>query len=328
LLCLLPALLFGIASYPVASFFHLSFVGPVITLGFSVSVVLMLDTVLGLMQGLQKFRNLGITGYLVSQGLKLLLGVVFIWAGWGLHGAVGALLASTAIGVMVGLVLVRKQLASGTHSQAWSNPKLGPLLAPALILAVFMSIPSSVDVMLVTHLFGGEEAGLYNAVATLGKVVFFLPMAVSLVLLPKATENHTLGLSSRNILFQGLLYTFILSGAVTLAYWLLPDFIIGLFFGSVYLEASGLLAWYGTAMFIFSLNFVLIHYSLAIRNLRLMLLADSITLAEVVAIILMCHSLSQVIWVLLFGNLLISLCSFPSLFVPAMSWVRGHSLGR
>ena len=46
-----------------------------------------------------------------------------------------------------------------------------------------------------------------------------------------------------------------------------------------------------------------------------MLLADSITLAEVMAIALMHQSLSQVILILLLGNLLIFLCSFPCLML-------------
>ncbi len=313
LLCLLPPLAFIVAAQYIASFFHLSSAGAVFILGFSLSTALLLDVVLGLHQGLQRFRDLGISGYLTSQGLKVLFGVAFVWIGWDLSGAVGALLASTAIATVVGLALVRKQLASGAHNPVRYNPKLGPILIPTLILAVFMAMPTSVDVMLVTHFFGGKEAGVYTAVATLGKVVIFLPMAVSFVLLPKATESHTLGLGTRNILFQSLLIAFILSSGVALLYWVFPDIIVKLFFGVAYTEAGALIGWYGTAMLLFSLNVVLIHYSLAIRNLRLMLLADAVTLAEVVAIALMHQSLSQIIWILLLGNLLIFLFSFPSL---------------
>jgi len=176
-----------------------------------------------------------------------------------------------------------------------------------------MSVPANVDVMLVTHFFGGREAGLYTAVATVGKVVVFLPMAVSFVLLPKATENHAIGSATRHILVQSLVLTFILSGGVTLICWAFPDIIIALFFGDAYAEAVTLLGFYAAAMLFFSLNMVLIHYSLAIRNLRLMLLADIITLAEVGAIILRHQSLSQIIWVLIWGNLLILLCCLPYL---------------
>lgn len=209
----------------------------------------------------------------------------------------------------------RKQLASGIHRQAQHDPELGLVLIPTLSLAIFMAMPTSVDVMLVTHFFGATQSGLYNAVATLGKVVISLPMVVSFVLLPKVTENHALGLSSRKILLQSLLYALILSGVVVLVCWIFADIVIQLFFGPDYIGAAGLIGRYGMAMLLFSLNFVLIHYSLAIRNTGLMLLADFVTLAEVMAIALVHQSLSQVILILLFGNLLIFLCSFPCLML-------------
>ncbi len=324
-LSLLPCLAFIAASQPIASFFHLDSTVPVIILAFSLFTALALDIVLGLQQGLQKFRYLGITGYSTSQGLKLLFGVTFISIGWDLPGAVGALLASTSVATMVGLVLVRKQLASGARNPARYNPRLVPILVPTLILAVFMAMPSSIDVMLVTHFFGGKEAGLFNAVATIGKVVVFLPMAVSMVLLPRATTNHILGQNTRNILLQGLFYAFILSGGVALVCWGFHDIIVRLFFGEAYVEAGSLITLYAAAMLLFSLNFVLIHYSLAIRNLWLILLADVITLAEITAIVMMHQSLSQVIWILFLGNLLILLFSFPYL-VLRHPGVQSHSL--
>ena len=132
-------------------------------------------------------------------------------------------------------------------------------------------MPTSVDVMMVTHFFGATDAGLYNAVATLGKVVMFLPMAVSFVLLPRAIDRHALGLSSRKILTQSLLYALVLSGSAVLLYWIASEAILKLFFGSSYVDAGDLVGWYGTTMLLFSLNFVLIHYALAIRSIGLML---------------------------------------------------------
>ena len=311
-LCLLPTLALIIASQPVATFFHLTSTTPVIILAFSLFTALILDVVLGLQQGLQKFRALGISGYLTSQGLKILFGVTFVLVGWDLSGAVGALLASTAIATLVGLALVREKLVS-TRDPAQHNLKLGAVILPTLILAVFLAMPASVDVMLVTHFFGGKEAGLYNAIATVGKVVIFLPMAVSFILLPKATESHTLGHSTRNILLQSLALALVLSGGVTLVCWGFPDIVVWLFFGEAYLEAAPLISHYAAAMLLFSLNSILIHFSLAIRNLWLMLVADVVTLAEVVAIVLIHQSLSQVIWILFGGNLLILLVSLPYL---------------
>ena len=309
LLCLVPCIAFIIAAQPVATFFHLSDRGPIIILAFSLFTALVLDIVQGLQQGLQKFRALGISGYLTSPGLKVVLGVGFVLAGWGLSGAVGALFASTAIATVVALVLVRKPLAGRAKGPGQHSSGIGPILLPTLILAIFLSMPTSIDVILVTHYFGGTDAGLYSAMATVGKVVIFLPMAVSFILLPRATEDNTLGRDTSKILLWSLALVFLLSGSVVIVCWAFPGLIVNLFFGEAYTGAKALLGFYAAAMLVFSLNSVLIHYSLAVRQWWLMILADAVTILEVVLIVLRHETISGIIWVLLFGNLLIFIFS-------------------
>ena len=313
IICLLPCVAFIIVSKPVADFFNVGSIWPVIIVAFSIFTALTLDIVLGLLQGLQRFKSLGIVGYTISQGLKVVFGLVFVWVGWSLLGAVGALFASTAIATFVGLAIVKNQLVNAIHSSTDATLRLGPILLPTIILAVFLSMPASVDVMLVTHFFGGTDAGIYNAVATIGKVVFFLPMAVTMILLPRATEKHILGIDARPILLRSLGISLILSGIVVVICWAFPENIVRLFFGEEYLAATSLIGLYAAAMLLFSINVVLIHYSLAIRNFWLMILADVVTLAEVVGICFLHESLSQIVWILFYGNLLIVLFSLPYL---------------
>jgi len=312
---LVPALVLIIIARPIASFFHLDYTGPVILLAFAIFTALLINIILGLLQGLQKFRELGIAGYLVAQGLKLFTGVIFVWAGWGLMGATGALIIATAIGAATGLFLVRKRIAAGVPGDSRNRIRLGHIFLPTLLLAVFLSIPASVDVMLVTHYFGGEEAGLYNAAATLGKVVVFLPIAVSLIMLPRAAENHAKRMDTRKILFQAFTLTFIFSCFVAVICWLFSEQIITLFFGKAYLQAGSIVGIYALAMLFFSLNIVLMHYSLAVRNLWLMFMVDMVTISEVVVIVALHRSLTQIIWILIAGSLLILLVSLPLLAV-------------
>lgn len=326
LLCLIPTAAFLAAAQPIAVFFHVGSVVPVVILGFSLFTALLLDIVLGLLQGLQRFRELGLAGYTLSQGLKLVFGVGLVLAGTGLSGAVVALLVSTTVATIAGFVFIRKRITESTGtSAAKSTPRLSPVLVPALILAVFMAMPTSVDVMLVTHYFGGRDAGLYNAVATLGRVVIFLPMAASFVLLPKATEDHSMGQNTRKILMQSLLYALVLSGGVAVFCWLFPSFIVKIFFGGEYADAGGFIGLYVTAMVLFSLDFVLVHYALAIRNFRLMLFADMVTVLEIAAIIFVHQTLFQVLWILLLGNAAILLFGF-SYFALRRNRQDAHSL--
>ena len=307
ILCTIPTVVFIVAARPIAAYFHVTSVWPVIILAFSLFTALALDIILGLQQGLQKFKQLGVTGYSVSQGLKLVLGVPLVLAGLGLNGAVGSLLGSTTIATILGLILTWKLLSIGARNSVKYEPKLSPILIPALILAIFIAMPASVDVMLVTHYFGGKTAGLYHAIATVGKVVIFLPMAVSFVLLSRAKESHVLGNDTGGLLLKSLGLTLLLSGGIATVCWAFPGTAIELFFGEAYIDAAALIGLYTAAMLFFSLNVVFIHYSLSIGNLWIMLIADLVTVFEVIAIVLIHESLFQIIWILIWGNLLILL---------------------
>lgn len=309
LVCLLPMIVFTIASQPIAVFFHVDSRVPVIILALSLFAVLSLNIILGFLQGFQEFTKFGITGYLIAQGLKLVLGVAFVMAGWGLAGALGTLFASAFIASLVGLVFIKSYLASSQNKTETINMGIGRILGPALVLAIFTAVPASADVILVSHYFSGEEAGLYNAVATIGKVVFFLPMAVTFMLLPKAAEGHAIGRDTRPLLLQSLLITFVLSGTVSLVCWVFPD-IIGFFFGNAYIEAGTLLGFYTTTMVVFSLNIVLIRYNLAIHNLLFLYQAALITLIEIAVIVFVHQSLEQIIWILFIGNMIIFILTF------------------
>ncbi len=319
-ICLLITIACLAASVPITHFFHLDSVVPVVLLVFSILASLLLNILLGMQQGLARFRHVGITGYLTPQVLKLVLGVVLVYISWGLLGAIGVLVVSSGLAIIVGMFIGRGSMNTGFRKAAGQPLKLGPVLFPTLVLAVFLALPSNIDIMLVKHYFPGTEAGMYTAMATLGKVVYFLPMAVSFVLLPKATEASTLGQDARPLLFKCLGLVLFLSGLVVLVYWLFPDILI-ILFGDSYAGALSMVSLYAVAMLFFSLNIVLMHYCLAIRQMRMMFLVDLITLAEVLAIVLQHETLTQVIWVIFFGNLTIFTIGLPYLATrkPAVS---------
>jgi O-antigen/teichoic acid export membrane protein len=328
-ICLLLTVACLAASVPIAHFFNLDSVAPVVLLVLAVFASLLLSIFLGMQQGLARFRHVGVTGYLVPQVLKLGFGVLLVYISFGLLGAIGVLLASSGLAIIIGVFIGRGSLDTGLRQRAGQTMRLGPVLFPASVLAVFLALPSNVDIMLVKHYFPGSEAGAYTAVATLGKVVYFLPLAVSFVLLPRATEAGTLGRDTRPLLFKYAGLVLFLSGLVALLYWLFPG-ILTLFFGNAYAGARSLVSLYAAAMLLFSLNIVLMHYCLALRQLRLMLLVDLITLAEVLAIVFQHETLARVIWILFFGNFIILAIGLPYLATrrpaaaPKANYVRDN----
>jgi len=318
LVFLVPLFFFVFAAKPIASFFHTDSTGAVIIVGFTIFGTLLFMVALGFLQGLQKFRHLAYIGFVLPPALKLFFGVAFVLAGWKLLGALGAVIIAEFSGLFAALFPWRKRFVQVSQSQASPDASVFRMVLPGLVLAFFIATPTNLDVPLIVHFFSSAQAGLYACAATFGKVMIFLPIGVSLVMLPMVAEKHALKLPTTGLAFQSLLFTFILSGTATLVCWLLPDFIVNLFFGQAYLGAAALLGWYCTAMMVFALNLVLIQYAIAIGKRHYTWVGGLVTLGILLAISGWHSSLEQVITVMLVGNLVLFLYCCLRLFGGAL----------
>src|ERR1019366_3702299 len=83
----------------------------------------------------------------------------------------------------------------------------------ALLYFIGQVILSNLDILLVKHFFRLSEAGVYAAVALVGRVVFMLSWSVVSSMFP-VTASHTHRRAGRSLLYTGLL----LVGAVTSAF--------------------------------------------------------------------------------------------------------------
>ena len=301
-------LLFLATNNWIGSWLHLASPGTVIILGFAISSTLLLAIGLGLLQGLQRFGRLVSIGYLFPQGLKLLFGVGFILAGWKLLGAVAALLFSEFIPVLLVLWQFRKQLSSVLRRESLPDSSASDGIFSGLLIAFFIAAPTNLDVVLVVHFFDAGQSGVYAAAATLGRVVVFLPMAVSLVVLPKVAERHASGTPAIDLAGKGLLFILLVSGPAILLCWLAPGLVVKLLFGDAYQGAATLVGWYSFAMLIFVVNLLLVQYLLALGKRRHIYIIDLITLGTLLTMYLWHPSVQEVVTVLLAGNLLTLCC--------------------
>jgi O-antigen/teichoic acid export membrane protein len=72
-------------------------------------------------------------------------------------------------------------------------------------------------------------------------------------LFPMVSESHAKGEKYTNILLIGFIITLALSGGVSLIYFIIPDVMILILFGSKYLAASSLLGLFGVFMLLYCL---------------------------------------------------------------------------
>ena len=223
-----------------------------------------LPVVNGVLGGLQRFGALG--AVLIGIAVFRLAAVVgLITLGLGVIGAVASLplssLAACALGMFfLGDVFRWKEGAS----ERGIDGLVRYSIHVALVTICYAVLTYS-DVIIVKSRFPPTEAGLYSAVATLGKLTLF-PSVMATLLMAKATEQHARGRSTIGSLRKTLLAVGLLCGGITAVFFVFPMPIVSIFFGEQYLALASLLGLYAFAMMLYALVNVWLIYYLAVNE--------------------------------------------------------------
>ena len=291
---------FSLASPFIGSYLHSNSTTPILVTGVLIFLFILTPVTQGALQGSQRFAVFAST-LLLHAGSRLVFGLAALSMGFGITGVLVAISLSSLLTIAAGLGVIRPPLTISLRGAPVRT--FAKVLMPTMIGSLAISFPTAADVVIVRHFFEPQEAGLYTAAAILGRVVLFLPMAVSMVLFPKITRDWTLGNSGRALLYRGLGLTALLSGIVTLGFILFPRIAITTFLGEQYTDGQDLVPTYAAAMFLFSLAVVFLYYNLATAQMAYLyfLLLPHIVLE--LALLYMFHSsLNQMILVLLSIN--------------------------
>ena len=95
-------------------------------------------------------------------------------------------------------------------------------------------ILSNLDILLVKHFFAPPEAGIYAAVALVGRVVFMLSWSVVSSMFP-VSASHTHGQSGHSVLYTGLLLVGTVTTAFIVAVALAPQAVWAMLLGKSFL---------------------------------------------------------------------------------------------
>ncbi len=258
---------------------------PVVILALAIGPVLILPSLTGGLQGWQDFRGMSLSA-LVAGAVRLAIGVGLVWIGLGVSGAIGGFFISGLVTVGLSWFLLTRRLRVPSEPL---TVKLGALLrfsVQAALATLAFTLLTSIDVVFARRLFLPEQAGYYSAAATLGKVVLYLPGPVAMLMFPKSSARHALGLSRAAMLRKSALVTLGLSLGVTAIFFAWPPDIIRFLFGPEFAPAGQWLGTYGLAMSGAALvNLLMFHY-LAAHDWRFVSIMLGFVVAQVVALTL------------------------------------------
>lgn len=284
-----------IATPPLASFLKIdNYFSVVIT---SIVFLFGLPTFLNrsILQGLLRFHQM-VVSLLVENSVKLVLGIILVYLGFSISGAMGAL----GVASFIGWWLSRNAVKDYLDIKLQNKPKLKSLFSysvPVMIQSVAMTSLYSSDLILVKHFFPSHETGIYAAISILGKIIFFGAGPISAVMFPIVAQRKTRGENYQKIFKYSFLLTFVLSSVILTLYWLMPEIAIKLLPGSLYLEGANLLVWFGIFMTFYTLASLFINYHLSMGRTTSIILPVIAAVVQIVSIWLYHSSLIMVIFI-------------------------------
>ncbi|MFC1626002.1 oligosaccharide flippase family protein [Patescibacteria group bacterium] len=263
-LAIIASVLFLICSPFIAGFLHITNMWTVVllvpVLFFTLATLVNQATA----QGLLKFAGTVIPT-LFSSLTKFLLGIALVFMGWSVFGAMVGVVFGIALAFLYSRWFVRRLLKKNKIRLL----SLKPFIAysfPVLIQALAFTSLFTVDVILVKHFFSPHDAGIYAALSTLGKVIFFASSPITATMFPIVSKRKSNKESYNKIFLMSLLIILVVGVLITSFYWLFPSVAIGALYGAAYLSAESALVWMGLFILFYSLSFLLVNYALSLGD--------------------------------------------------------------
>jgi len=249
-----------LASAQVAEYLNLPSLWEVVLLALGIAFYIPLGTKRGGLQGSCAFRRLS-WNFVLEAVVKLLAALVFINLGYGVNGAVAAI--SVSVVLAYALPAVPAELKSRPMDKTRASSREG---MQAIVFFIGQVVINNIDVLLVKHFFQPDVAGLYAAVALVGRVVYFASWSVVSAMFPVSAGTKQPE-ENQAIIALPLLFVLVLSVVFVITLGIVPDFVLRTVFGSQFKVGSigSLLSLYAAATGVYALSVVLMTYEMSRR---------------------------------------------------------------
>lgn len=230
---------------------HFESMLPFLALGLSLVVSVPVALRGGYVRGKHKFTQASWAA-IIGSAAKIVCSAALVVAGLGTVGAIlGIVAAQLAALAYIAFTVLKLGFKRPPNITYWSKPEPA-IIVPELMYSAAVFIGSlsitllmSIDVIAAKYFFDAHTAGLYAAIATVARIIFFLTVPISQVLLASVSLQKTPA-QNKAAFLKSLMLTLGLGGAVAAVCAIAPETVVTTLMGGAYAGQSAglpLLAW-------------------------------------------------------------------------------------
>ncbi len=249
-----------LGSTAVAQYLNLPSSREVVLLALGIAFYIPLGAKRGAMQGMCAFGRLS-WNFILEAVARFGAALILVGAGFGVNGAVAAITISVVLAYF--LPPVPDELNEQVGGVGSASVREG---MQAIVFFVGQVVINNVDVLLVKHFFQPDAAGLYAAVALVGRVVYFASWSVVSAMFPISASTKSED-ESPSMVALPLLFVVAISLVFVVTLTLIPDTVLRTVFGSQFntTSISPLLSLYAAVTGVYALSVVLITFEMSRR---------------------------------------------------------------
>lgn len=279
------------------SYLHFNSSIPFIIVGLGIPLYFNLSVKRGIAQGTDRFRQLAFT-YILEMVLRLL--VTFSLVFWALEQADYLTTEAVSLGFLASFfaaIWIRPKKVMASINNSVDTEAIKKFVFIILIYELSQILINNSDVILAKHFFNAKDAGLYAAIALIGRVVFFGTWTIVTLLFPKVIQREKQGLPHFSLFWISFGVVAAFGAMVIAGSYLVPELIINILFGAEYLVVSDLLWKYAVATSLFALANVFAYYYMSLNKYLPVFFSVIAGISQVCFIYMFHQSLEQMITV-------------------------------
>jgi len=172
------SLLIIILSSQLKLFFNFDSIYPFISLAVLLVLSLFFTFRSAILQALHRFVEVSIANIYLSAG-RLIFAVLLVYIGWASFGAITAIVLSQFLALIYVYLKTSNHLMTLAKAKVKITSQIKKELSYALLVfsaTLCITFLYSADVIIIKHYFPADQAGFYSGIATIARIIFFIPV--------------------------------------------------------------------------------------------------------------------------------------------------------
>jgi O-antigen/teichoic acid export membrane protein len=227
--------------------------------------------------------------------LRLILGIIFVYLGLSVFGAVAGIVIAGICGFLIAFYFLRKYKIFTKNKGINITKEIFSYTLPAFIFSLTSTSFLTTDVLLAKHFLISHDAGIYASLSNLGKIILFGTAPIGAVMFPMISKRFSLSQKYLNIFFLSLILTFLASFIVLVFYQVFPTIAIKTLYGKGFLDGSTYLVWFGLFAACYSLTNLICSFYLSINKIKVIVLPVVFSILQIIGIVFIHDSLLSII---------------------------------